>query len=201
MRPSGVILGLILAVHITARPIDGDYMRPGEIFRPRKEPTVTDTELLPFPTGFPLGPFGSFPGQPEKPTSTYSPVTQSTASPPDPSPSPPEPSPSPPEPSPSPTTPTPTPTPQQATQSCTTKDHNWFLSYSILIRVPYAGPNDCDATYHALEHTVPISSWQCVNEDGNIRLWFNAYYDQGDAISRILQSRYPTVNSFNCPSS
>lgn len=68
MWPSGAILGLILAVHITARPIDGDYTRPGEIFRPRKEPTeLSPTELSPYQTVVP-SPTPSPTPPPQQPT-------------------------------------------------------------------------------------------------------------------------------------
>lgn len=46
---------------------------------------------------------------------------------------------------------------------------------------------------------VPISNWQCVEENGNIRLWFNAAEGQSSGLNAALESRYPTVDSFNCP--
>lgn len=46
---------------------------------------------------------------------------------------------------------------------------------------------------------VPISNWQCVEENGNIRLWFNAAEGQSSDLNAALESRYPTVDSFNCP--
>ena len=166
MRPFSIIVGLILlAVHITARPIDGDHSslvqdkmlasmtaakivkRGQPIVKPRQDPTTTSPELAPFPT------------------------------------LPPE-----------------LPPPQPATQSCHAKDHYYWVSYSVLIGVPYIGPNDCDKTYHALESaTISLSNWQCVEKDGNIQLWFNAFPNYGSTISSTLESRYPTVNSFNCP--
>ena len=109
---------------------------------------------------------------------------------------------------------TPSPTPE--TQSCHSTCHGLWASYSILIRVPFGGKSDCDATFNAIDHggpliwqggrqtnawpAVPISNWQCVNEDGNIRLWFNAAPGQSDAINPALEWRYPNVaGGFNCP--
>lgn len=89
-----------------------------------------------------------------------------------------------------------------ATQSCHAENHGeLWVSYSILIGVPFGGKSDCDATYHELEKSVDagITIWQCVNENGNIRLWFNCIPGQGDKINRALGPRYPSVNSFNCP--
>ncbi len=101
---------------------------------------------------------------------------------------------------PSPTDTNPAPPNEPATQSCTATDHGYWVSYSVLIRVPFGGAKDCNDTYHALENWVPISNWQCVNEDGNIRLWFNAFSTQGGTISRALELRYPQVaGGFNCP--
>lgn len=60
------------------------------------------------------------------------------------------------------------------TQSCHATDHGPFVSYSVLIGVPYAGAKDCDDTYNVLESAEgAISNWQCVEKDGNIQLWFN----------------------------
>jgi hypothetical protein len=92
--------------------------------------------------------------------------------------------------------------PQVATQSCHATDHYYVISYSVLIGVPYAGAADCDATYHALESaTYSISNWQCVEKDGNIQLWFAAFPNYGPQINSALESRYPSVaGGFNCPS-
>ena len=104
-----------------------------------------------------------------------------------------------------------TPLERRDTQSCKCTDHGFYESYSILIRVPYIGSKDCDATYNALENggpwvngqhqwsAVSISNWQCVEENGNIRLWFNSAEGSGSDINAALESRYPTVDSFNCP--
>ena len=89
------------------------------------------------------------------------------------------------------------------TQSCHVTDHGvWVGSYSVLIEVPYGGPQDCDDTYHALEDaTGTISEWQCLDSDGNIQLYFNVWYGDGvgDEINGALSRRYPTVDEFNCP--
>jgi len=103
---------------------------------------------------------------------------------------------------------------RRATQSCHTTNHGIFISYSVLIGVPYAGKTDCDDTYNALTHAgpmiseqgyqwdgVPISNWQCVEQNGNIQLWFNAAANEGNDINAALESRYPSVSSFNCPGS
>ena len=111
-----------------------------------------------------------------------------------------------PAPSPPPEKPTqaPAPSPSPATQSCQTTNHGWWCAFSILIRVPYIGPSDCDATYHALEDTAgdDLTNWQCIEENGFIRLWFNAangFVDGNqESINGALESRYPTVNRFNC---
>lgn len=129
MRPSGIILGLISAVHITAQPLD--YTTAAEIFK-RDQPTV----------------------QPR----------------------------------------------QSATQSCHATNHVFFNAYSILIRVPYGGDWACDDTYLALENGIPLSNWQCVETpDGYIQIWFNCAPFLNDSINSILESLYPSVNSFNCP--
>jgi len=100
---------------------------------------------------------------------------------------------------------------RRATQSCHCYDHGFFESYSILIRVPYIGPQDCDDTYKALENggplvdnnfewsSVQLSNWQCVKSGGNIQLWFNTLEGSGSDINKALESRYPSVDSFNCP--
>ena len=56
------------------------------------------------------------------------------------------------------------------TQSCHAKDHFIYISYSVLIRVPYGGSKDCDATYHSLEdNTHSITGWKCgKTKDGYI---------------------------------
>ena len=90
---------------------------------------------------------------------------------------------------------------RRATQSCHVTYHSFWVFYSILIRVPYGGPTDCDATYHALESAAPISIWQCVEKNGEIQLWFNTMVNSAGGINHALESRYPSVDSFNCPDS
>lgn len=162
MRPSGIILGLILAIRITAHPTDGDgsswdkpfyYRRAAQIFE-RDRPVVqqrqeSPSQLAPFPTG-----------------------------------------------------PSPTPTPPPPTQSCTAINHGLFSSYSVLIRVAYRGAKFCDYTYSILESWVPVSNWQCVENDGYIQLWFNAAIGVEIArqINGALEYCYPEVaGGFNCP--
>jgi hypothetical protein len=93
--------------------------------------------------------------------------------------------------------------PSPATQSCHATDRLLWTSYSVYIGVPYIGAADCDATYRALRGYLTLTNWQCVEKNGNIQLWFNI--DTADPqeyasnINRVLGSRYPSVNSFNCP--
>jgi len=97
---------------------------------------------------------------------------------------------------------TPSPSPKPATQSCQVTAHVFWCAFSILIRVPYIGPSDCNATYDALESgtgaEAALTNWKCVKENGFIRLWFNAA-GKSENINAALQSRYPSVNDFNCP--
>jgi hypothetical protein len=97
--------------------------------------------------------------------------------------------------------PEPASTPSGATQSCHAINHGWWISYDVLIRVPFGGKEDCDATYKSLEdNTHSITNWHCENKDGYIHLYFNtAHFHLGDEVSNALKSRYPSVNSFNCP--
>jgi hypothetical protein len=44
-----------------------------------------------------------------------------------------------------------------------------------------------------------ISNWQCVNEKGHIRLWFNAPNGNGFDITNELRGRYSVDKNFNCP--
>jgi len=90
---------------------------------------------------------------------------------------------------------------RRTTQSCHATDHFFYVSYSILIGVPYGGKTDCDDTYNALESaTHSISNWQCEENDGNIQLWFNVADYSDDEINAALESRYPSVaGGFNCP--
>ena len=88
---------------------------------------------------------------------------------------------------------------REATQSCHTTDRGFYESYNVLIRVPYISGYDCMDTYLLLERYVPLSSWQCWNDGGNIHLKWDCFYDYGAAINRALKIRYPAVDKFNCP--
>jgi hypothetical protein len=96
---------------------------------------------------------------------------------------------------------TPSPTPSAPTQSCHAIDNYWWISYTVFIGIPYGGEKDCDATYNALESaTWSISLWKCVEKNGDIQLSFNAFPYEGSLINGALESRYPTVaGGFNCP--
>jgi len=84
------------------------------------------------------------------------------------------------------------------TSTCDTTDNFLWESFSILIGSPYGGPDECDTTYHALEGaTDAVSNWQCVEEDGNIRLWFNEIQDAADSINNELEYLFQGI-SFNC---
>jgi hypothetical protein len=87
------------------------------------------------------------------------------------------------------------------TQSCHATDHGAFASYRVLIRIPYQGPRDCDDTYSNLEFNwVGVSSWQCVENNGNIQLYFNAGTNLGSRINSGLEACYPNIiGGFNCP--
>jgi hypothetical protein len=86
------------------------------------------------------------------------------------------------------------------TESCTAKDHWVYNSYGVLIRVPYQSPAACDNTYHILESHIAISNWQCIEEDGYTRLYFNAGCWQGNHIDEGLSAAYPNIEGgFNCP--
>lgn len=64
---------------------------------------------------------------------------------------------------------------------------------------PYGGPSACDNTYHLLESWIAISNWQCIEDDGNTRLYFNAGIWQGGHINSGLQAAYPNIDGgFNC---
>jgi len=101
---------------------------------------------------------------------------------------------------------------RRATQSCHATNHGLYVSYSILIRVPYGGKSDCDTTFHTLTNAGPIlgveayewdaidlTNWQCVESSGNIQLWFNCAGEQGTDINSALESHYTSVDKFNCP--
>ena len=183
MCPLGIILGLIVAVHITAQPIDGDhsslvqditldYRTAVEIFKRDQSKVQPRQETIPFP----------FPTISSSATTTSSQTTSS-----------------------------PTPT-EEATQSCHATDHGAFASYSVWIGVPYGGSKPCDTTYNYLENggapmpnsayaseAVLISNWQCVEMNGDTQLWFNAAPGQSASINAALQASYPSVDEFNCP--
>ena len=218
MRPLGIILGLIPAFHVAARPNHGDYSRSvydktpyhttaAEMFKRQQSldpvssffssilcPLTASTDCQTSDTDTATGqPTGQPTDQP-----TVQPTVQPPVQPPV-------------QPTVQPTVqtsvsqtaqePTSTNTPSVATQSCHGTDHYYWISYSVLIGVPYGGAKDCDDTYHALESaTASISNWQCVEKDGNIQLWFNAFPNYGSAINGALESRYPSVaGGFNCP--
>jgi hypothetical protein len=94
---------------------------------------------------------------------------------------------------------------RRAVQSCHATDEPLWTNYSVWIGVPYIGPSDCDDTYSALDNNVGVDGWQCVESGGGIQLWFSVMavgasaVGQGATINSVLESRYPTVNSFNCP--
>jgi len=87
------------------------------------------------------------------------------------------------------------------TQSCHATDHGAFASYNVLIRIPYQGGQGCDHTYNNLEfHWVGLSNWQCVENDGNIQLYFNAGTNLSSRINSGLEACYPNITGgFNCP--
>ena len=94
----------------------------------------------------------------------------------------------------------------RATQSYKATEHGFWNSYSIWIGVPYDGTSGFDATYNVLQNSLGncITNWQCVkSDDGNIQLWFNTPPDTnegyGGRINSWLGSRFPSVDSFNCP--
>ena len=96
----------------------------------------------------------------------------------------------------------PAPSPTLATLSCTATENFLWISYSIFIGVPWKGSDDCDNTFHALQAVVDLTNWQCVEEKGDIRLYFNTPLgSNGRSIDIQLQSCYTTVdpNSINCP--
>jgi hypothetical protein len=74
--------------------------------------------------------------------------------------------------------------------------------FDIVIGVPWIGPSDCDATYHALEDaTWGITLWTCERTpEGYIDVLFNCSDLEGEDIDVALQSRYPKAGGFSCPS-
>jgi len=87
------------------------------------------------------------------------------------------------------------------TVSCHATDHGAFASYNVLIGIPYQGAQGCDQTYNNLEfHWVGLSNWQCVENNGNIQLYFNAGTNLGSRINSGLEGCYPNIaGDFNCP--
>jgi hypothetical protein len=98
-----------------------------------------------------------------------------------------------------------TPTPSDTTSSCTARYHGLWVSFSILLGVPFNGA-ECNDIFHSLEwhyNTLTlISNWQCVEENGNFRLWFNMPPSDfsGEFITDMLKKRYPSIrDEFKCP--
>jgi len=196
MRLLGIILGLIPAFHAAARPNHGDY--PRSVYDKTPYQTIA-AEMFKRQQSLSLGPLASFLSsilqpeptvQPEttaQPETTVQPATTVQTQ---------QPSPPPASPPASTTTP-----PSPPTQSCHGTNHYYWTSYSVQIGIPYGGAKDCDATYHALESaTTSITNWQCVENNGDIQLWFNAFANDGAEINSALESRYPSVaGGFNCP--
>ena len=84
------------------------------------------------------------------------------------------------------------------TSTCHTTSNFLWESLSILIGVPYGGAQGCDDTYNALESaTWSVTNWQCVEENGYIRLWFNTVNNGAGGVNSALRTQYPGV-SFNC---
>jgi hypothetical protein len=208
MRPLGIILGLIPAFHVAARPNHGDYSRSvydktpyhttaAEMFKRQQSldpvssffssilcPLTASTDCQTSDTDTATVQPTVQPETTVQPTEQPTPAqTQQPAPPPAPPPA-------------STTTP-----PSPPTQSCHGTSHYWWTAYSVQIGIPYGGAKDCDATYHALESsTTSITNWQCVEKDGDIQLWFNAFANDGAKINSALESRYPSVaGGFNCP--
>jgi len=86
-------------------------------------------------------------------------------------------------------------------QSCHATDHGAFASYDVLIGIPYQGAQACDLTYSNLEFNwVGLSSWKCVENNGEIQLYFDAGVNLGSNINSGLEACYPNiVGGFNCP--
>jgi hypothetical protein len=154
MKPSGLILGLLVAVHVAAHPIDRDHSS----FVLAKTPDYTDyTTTAEIVTRD--QPTENMSVQPRGATST-----------------------------------------QPGTQSCHCTNHWTWNSYNVLIGIPYQSASACDNTYHLLESWVAISNWQCVENNGNTQLYFNAGIWQNGNINNGLNAAYPNVaGGFNCP--
>lgn len=84
------------------------------------------------------------------------------------------------------------------TSTCDVKDNFLWQSFSILIGVPFLGASECDTIFHDLGGlNGGVSNWQCVEENGNIRLWFNNFDNASGRINRDLEGAFPGI-SFNC---
>ena len=84
------------------------------------------------------------------------------------------------------------------TSTCDTKNYFFWVSFSILIGSPYDISPQCDTIYDALEGaTNSVSNWQCLDEDGFIRLWFNEVQSMADAINNELEALFQSIY-FNC---
>lgn len=166
MRASGIILGLMLGVHMTAHPIDDD--NSGLL----QNKAINDIALQ---------------TAPEEPTRSIhqarSPaegaaitITETITA--------------------------PAPTPTQVTATCQVKYHVFWDAYSILIGMPYQGAALCNDIFDILYQGEEgyVTQWQCVNENGNIRLWFiDRTHDRAD-INRLLTGFFPNVaGGFQCP--
>jgi hypothetical protein len=87
------------------------------------------------------------------------------------------------------------------TSTCDTEDHFLWQSFSILIGVPYVGEYQCDDIYNALGGVWSgFSNWQCAEENGNVRLWFNGVDDASGTVNSDLEWEFPGI-SFNCQDS
>ena len=150
MQPSGLILGLLLVVHVTAHPINRDHSS----FVQAKTPDYTTTAEIVTRDQ----PTENMSVQPRGATST-----------------------------------------QSGTQSCHCTNRWTWNAYNVLIRIPYQSASACDNTYNILESWIAISNWQCVENDGNTQLYFNAGIWQSGNINNGLNAAYPNVaGGFNC---
>jgi len=171
MLPLSIILGIILATHITAYPIFDDHS------------SLAQDKALDWAIAAEVFNGDQYEGQPRdqpQDRSTVQPIVQPRQ-----------------QPSiqlaPFPEVP--------PTQSCHIKENWLWNSYTVLIRIAYRNAADCDATYHALESwTTSVTDWKCINKDGFIQLTFNVALFHDSDVDSALNSRYPTVaGGFNCP--
>jgi hypothetical protein len=82
---------------------------------------------------------------------------------------------------------------QSGTQSCHCMNRWTYNAHKVLIRSPYQSASACDNMYHLLESWVTISNWQCVENDGNTQLYFNAGIWENGKINSGLNVAYPNV--------